>query len=142
MYFQNLLAISQRIFLEIIKKRIYNILFSSFKPNQTSLNDPQWRIQTGSGGYAHSLPPSPPPPRIRPVGFFTTYTNSKILTMIGWCIPTLYVVFVIQLSCNMSWLIWAITKKTIKGFLCLQIESLDLLPKFSGPPPPSNPYRC
>ena len=61
-------------------------------------------------------PLPPPPPRIRPVGFFTAYTNSKILTMIGWRIPTLYEVFVIQLSCNMSWLIWAITKKTIKGF--------------------------
>ena len=51
------------------------------------------------------FPPPSPPPRIRPVGFFIAYTNSKILTMIGSRIPTLY-----EVSCNMSWLIWATTK--------------------------------
>ena len=127
--------------MQLLRKE--SITFSSVLSNPTR---PASTIHNGGSRRGpevmHTPFPPPPPPRIRPVGFFTTYTNSKILTMIGWRIPTLYEVFVIQLSCNMSWLIWAITKKTIKGFLCLQIESLDLLPKFSGPPPPSNPYRC
>lgn len=54
------------------------------------------------------FPLSPPPPLAHQT--CPAYTNSKILTMIGSRIPTLYEVFVIQLSCNMSWLIWATAK--------------------------------